>query len=340
MKKKSRFTGLPNDEALLLGRQIVLDMKAEISKVVFGPELESLTDIMIMALLADSHVVVRAPIGMAKTLACNAMAQTIGGVFNKRQFRPDMLASEISGSISYNQKTHKYETRHGPLVGANIFLADEINRATPKSQSALLEAMEERHVTVDKVYPLEPVFMVLATRNPVEHEGTYELPEAQLDRFFAQPTIEAISEDTEMRILTDPEYWRRSSHRLTKVQAVTSPAEILILHQAIFAGIHIEPRLSRYFVKLARATRTHPLVEVGSSPRGPVNLQKGAKVAAFLSGRKFAASVEDINEALFVNIMAHRLFLKPEARNNNSNKVSAADVARDVFQKTKYDHES
>lgn len=337
MKKKSRFAGMSDEETLKLGRQIVTAISTEISKVVYGPEMKSLTDIMIMALLADSHVVVRAPVGMAKTLACNALAQTIGGTFNKRQFRPDMLASEISGSTTYNQKTHSYETRHGPLVGANVFLADEINRATPKSQSALLEAMEERYVTVDKnVFPLEPVFIVLATRNPIEHEGTYDLPEAQLDRFMAQPTIDGISEDTEMRVLTDIDYWRRSSHRLTKVQAVTSPEEILVLREAIFTGVHVEPRLSRYFVRLAEATRTHRHVEYGSSPRGPINLQKAATISAFLSGRNYATP-KDVTQALFVNVMAHRIFLKQSARYDTANPVSAAGVAREVFDAVKFE---
>ncbi|MFZ2202399.1 MAG: AAA family ATPase, partial [Microgenomates group bacterium] len=248
------------DPILERGQKVALAIEAEIHKVVFGPELHALADIMILAVFADSHIVVRAPVGLAKTLACTALAQTIGGVFNKRQFRPDMLPSELSGFPFYNQKTQEFEIQHGPLYRANVFLADEINRGTPKAQAALLEAMEERHLTVgSKVYKLEPVFLVLATRNPMEHEGTYQLPEAQLDRFFAQPVIRGISEDTGLKVLSDPDFWRSAGDRLQRVQPVTTPDEIVAIRQAIFTRIHVEPRMDRYIWRLVEATWKHEL---------------------------------------------------------------------------------
>ena len=237
---------MPKD-VLTQGRIIASAMETEVKKVVYGPQLHALTDILILAVFADSHLVVRAPVGLAKTLACTALAQTIGGVFTKRQFRPDMLPSELSGFEIFNQQPQEFEVRHGPLFGANVFLADEINRGTPKAQAALLEAMEERHLTVGKyVYPLEQVFLVLATRNPMEHEGTYNLPEAQLDRFLAQPVIRTINEDTGMQVLSDPDFWRSASARLQRVERVTTPEEIVAVREAIFTKIHVEERPQFY----------------------------------------------------------------------------------------------
>lgn len=323
-------------QILKRGQAVALTIEAEIRKVVYGPELHALTDILILAVFADSHVVVRAPVGLAKTLACAALAQTIGGVFTKRQFRPDMLPSELSGFEIFNQKTQAFEIRHGPLYGANVFLADEINRGTPKAQAALLEAMEERHLTVgNNVYKLEPVFLVLATRNPMEHEGTYQLPEAQLDRFFAQPIIRGISEDTGMEVLSDPDFWRGASNRLQRVLPATTPDEIISIREAIFTSIHVEPRLDRYIWRLIEATGKHELVAFGSSPRGAINLKKAAMVAAFRAGREFATP-EDVAR-FAVDVLAHRIFLKPEARFDLQLAKSPAAVVREVLNVVKPD---
>ena len=323
-------------DILTQGRIITSAMETEVKKVVYGPELHALTDILILAVFADSHLVVRAPVGLAKTLACTALAQTIGGVFTKRQFRPDMLPSELSGFEIFNQQTQEFEVRHGPLFGANVFLADEINRGTPKAQAALLEAMEERHLTVGKyVYPLEQVFLVLATRNPMEHEGTYNLPEAQLDRFLAQPVIRTINEDTGMQVLSDPDFWRSASARLQRVERVTTPEEIVAVREAIFTKIHVEERLDRYIWHLVEATWKHNLVAYGSSPRGAINLKKAAMVAAFRAGREFA-SPEDVGRYA-IDILAHRIFLKPEVRFDPQVAKSPASVVREVLDVVKYD---
>ncbi len=336
MQNESRFSNLNNQGVLALGRQVAAAIQTEVKKVVYGPELSALTDILILAVFADSHLVVRAPVGLAKTLACTALAQALGGVFNKRQFRPDMLPSELSGFEIYNQQTLQFEVRHGPLFGANIFLADEINRGTPKAQAALLEAMEERHLTVgNNVYKLEPVFLVLATRNPMEHEGTYQLPEAQLDRFLAQPVINNITEETGLEVLSDTDFWRPAGDRLQRVKTVTTPEEIVAIREAIFTGIHVEPRLDRYIWRLREATWNHNLVAYGSSPRGAINLKKAAMVAAFRAGREFAAP-EDVAKYA-IDVLAHRIFLKPEVRYDPQLAKSPAQVVREVLDAVKPD---
>lgn len=322
-------------EALARGHEVVRDIEAEVAKVVFGEEMKVLVDFLILSVFADGHVVVRAPVGLGKTLACTAIAQAIGGVFRKRQFRPDMLPSELSGFKVYNQKTHGFEVEHGPLYGTNIFLADEINRGTPKVQSALLEAMEERHLTVgSEVYDLPEVFLVLATRNPIEHEGTYQLPEAQLDRFFGQPIIRNIAAPTGLAILADPDFWRSAHARLNRVSAVTTPAEIVAIREAIYGNVHVGPELDQYIWSLRDATWTHEMVDYGASPRGAINLKKAAMVAAFREGRDYAIP-EDV-QRYAIDILAHRVFFKPEYRDDATRDTSPADIVREIMNNVRY----
>src|SRR3990172_9477462 len=217
---------MSSKEILDRGHEIASAVENEIAKVVFGGEIKPLVDVLITALFAGEHVLTRAPIGLAKTLTCSAMARSIGGVFHKIQFLPDMLPSDIVGFELYNPKTQEWEVHLGPLAGANIVLADEINRTTPKAQAALLGPMESRYLTIrSKSYPMEPLFMVLATRNPMEYEGVYDLPEAQLDRFFAQPVVKEMSEPTGMLMAADEDYWHRTEERLEKVKVVATPQE-------------------------------------------------------------------------------------------------------------------
>jgi len=332
----NRFSGLSSKEILDGGRDIALAIEKEIAKVVFGKELQVLVDILILGVFADGHVVTRAPVGLAKTLACNALAQALGGVARKRQFRPDMLPSELSGFEVYNQRTQKFEVRHGPLHKTNIFLADEINRGTPKAQAALLEAMEERYLTIgSEVYPLEPVFLVLATRNPMEHEGTYTLPEAQLDRFFAQPVVRNLSEETGVAVLSDPDFWRSANDRLKRVVPVTNPQEIYTLREAVLSSVFVEERLDRYIWRLTSATWNHGMVAYGSSPRGAINLKKAAMVVAFRDGRDFATP-EDV-QRYAIDILAHRIFMKDEFRHDPNRSTSPADIIREVLNSVKHD---
>ncbi|MEX0587377.1 MAG: AAA family ATPase [Patescibacteria group bacterium] len=332
----SRQRPLSRQEVLARGHEVSRAIESEVSKVVFGEEMKVLVDFLILSVFADGHVVVRAPVGLGKTLACTAVAQAIGGTFHKRQFRPDMLPSELSGIEVYNQKTHKFEVKHGPLYGTHIFLADEINRGTPKAQSALLEAMEEKELTIgSQVYPLPPVFLVLATRNPIEHEGTYDLPEAQLDRFFGQPVIKNISVPTGLAVLNDPDFWRASRARLGRIQAVTEPGEIVAIREAIFAHVHVDDRLNRYIWALRDATWKHPMVAYGSSPRGAINLKKAAIVAAFRDGRDYATP-EDVQKYV-VDILAHRTFMKSEHRDDPGNETSPADIVREVLGNVRFE---
>lgn len=333
----SRFSGLTNTQILEEGRKIAANIEAEVSQVIYGPELRGLVKILILSLFADGHVLVRAPIGLGKTLTCAALARTIGGVTKKRQFTPDMLPSELTGFPFYNQKLQEFVIRHGPLHGTNVFLADEINRSTPKTQSALLSAMEEQHLTIDnQIHELELLFVVLATRNPMEHEGTFGLPEAQLDRFFAQRTIERVSKETILRILSDKDYWRSAANRLDRVKQVTTPEEILAIREAIFNTIHVEEKsgnINEYIEGLVAATWEHPLVKYGSSPRGAINLKKAATVVAFMEGDKFV--LPDYVRCYAVDILAHRIFMTAEARLDQEQ--SAAKIIEEVINAVKPD---
>ena len=324
-----------SQEALARGREIDLRIQTEIAKIVFGEEIKPLVDVLITALFAGEHVLTRAPIGLAKTLTCSAMARSIGGVFHKIQFLPDMLPSDIVGFELYNPKTQEFEVHLGPLAGANIVLADEINRTTPKAQAALLGPMESRYLTIrSKSYPMEPLFMVLATRNPMEYEGVYDLPEAQLDRFFAQPVIREMSEPTGMLMVGVKDYWRSAEDRLEKVAVVTNPQEIMAVHEAIFTSVHVEERLDRYIVRLVTATRGHKAVKYGSSPRGIRFLKMAATISAFRAGRDFAEP-EDVRRYA-VDVLAHRIFLKDESQ-VSKDRLSPADVIREILDEVKPD---
>lgn len=333
---ENKLVGLPPEEVLVQGRQLVEEMHREVAKVVFGPEMKGFIDFLILAVLADGHVVARANVGIGKTLGCTAIAQTIAGRFTKRQFRPDMLPSEISGFEIYNEEKRRFEIHHGPLYKTNIFLADEINRGTPKAQAALLEAMEERHLTIsDRVFPLEEIFLILATRNPIEHEGTYDLPEAQLDRFFGQPDIADPSEETGLLILGDQEYWKAARVRLERVNPVMTPADLMTLRRAIFESVNVEERIDRYVWRLREATWKHPAIAYGSSPRGPINLKKAGTILAYLEGSDYVTPKHVKEKA--VEIMAHRIFMKPEHQRTYGGKLRAADIIREILQNVHYD---
>lgn len=318
------------------GREIALAIETEIRKVIYGPELQPLINVLILAVFADGHVVVRASVGTAKTFTCHALARTIGGTFSKTLFTPDMLPAQITGFMKYNEKTQEFEVEHGPLFRANVFLADEINRATPEAQSAMLGPMGSRELTIGRnVYPLEKVFVVLATRNQIEHEGTYDLPEAQLDRFLAQPVVGDISVETTNAILSAPDFWRRQSARLERVQPVTTPDEIVAIREVIFTSIHVEDRLRDYISRLVVATKSHPAVKYGSSPRGAECLQIAAMIAAFRAGREYATP-EDVQQYA-VDILAHRVFIKPEIRLDPDKFKSGGQVVREVLNVVRYD---
>ncbi|MBC7287612.1 MAG: MoxR family ATPase [Armatimonadetes bacterium] len=261
----------------------------------------------IAALMAGGHVLFQDVAGLGKTMLARAIAVSIGGRFRRLQFTPDLLPSDVTGVTVYNQRTGQFEFRPGPVF-ANVLLADEINRASPRTQSALLEAMAEQQVTVDGVtYELPRPFFVLATQNPVETEGVYPLPESQLDRFMMRLRIGYPSAEAEREVV------RRQlvQHPIERLGPVTTPDEVLRAQHAV-AHCYVDDRIYNYAINIVRATRESPEVEVGASPRGSISLIKAAQALAVIQGRDYVTP-DDIKE-MAVPCLAHRLILTAEAR--------------------------
>jgi MoxR-like ATPase len=262
--------------------------------------------LVLLAMLADGHVLIEDFPGLAKTLIARSFAAVTGLGFARVQFTPDLMPSDITGSSIYDQRTGSFSFRPGPIF-THVLLGDEINRAPPKTQAALLEAMEERQVTSDDATrPLERPFLVIATQNPIEYEGTYPLPEAQLDRFVARVSVGYPSADDEWEVLE-----RRIARRAEEVElrAVVDRDELLALQRAV-EDVHVAEPVGRYVVAVAAATRASGRVQVGASPRGSLALMKLARARAALAGRDYV--VPDDVKALAVAALAHRLVLNPE----------------------------
>jgi MoxR-like ATPase len=262
--------------------------------------------LVLLGLLADGNVLIEDFPGLAKTLAARSFAQATSLGFARIQFTPDLMPSDITGSSIYNQREADFEFRPGPIF-ANLLLADEINRAPPKTQAALLEAMQERQVTIEgRTYPLERPFIVLATQNPIEYEGTYPLPEAQLDRFLMRISFGYPSPDDEWAML-EARAQRRTDD--VEIEAVIDGPALLELQRTVEA-IYVAEAIGRYMVDLVTSTRESTRVAVGASPRGTLALLKLSRARAALSGRDFVTP-EDV-KAVAVPALAHRLTLKPE----------------------------
>jgi MoxR-like ATPase len=276
----------------------------EVERAIVGkrPALE----LVLAALLADGHVLLEDYPGLAKTLVARSFAAVTGMRFSRIQFTPDLMPGDVTGSSIFNQRTAEFEFRPG-AVFTNVLLADEINRAPPKTQSALLEAMAERQVTTeDRTRALERPFLVLATENPIEYEGTYPLPEAQLDRFLIRARIGYPTPDAEWEILR--RRLERSGDELELRPVVDRDG--LLAMQAAVEQVHVSEAIGRYIVELVTATRSARGVEVGSSPRGSLALMKLARVRAALDGRAFV--VPDDVKQLAIPALAHRLTMRPE----------------------------
>lgn len=275
-----------------------------VDNVVVGKRDE--LSLVLAGILAGGHVLLEDLPGLGKTLAARSLAQALGLDFARAQFTPDLLPSDLTGSFVYQQSTSSFEFREGPIF-AGLLLADEINRTPPKTQSALLEAMQERQVTVEgQTFRLPAPFHVLATANPVEHEGTYPLPEAQLDRFLLRLSFGYLSADGEWDVLA-----RRISRRSedTTVTPVCTADELLAA-QAAVEEVHVSEPVGRYAVDVVRATRTHQHTLVGASPRGSLALVLVARAVALIAGRDFVTP-DDIKR-LAIPALAHRITLKPE----------------------------
>ena len=281
---------------------------ANVDRVIIGKSHE--TRLALVTLLCRGHLLIEDVPGVGKTMLARALARSTGCSFQRIQFTPDLLPSDVTGVSVYNQGTRDFEFRPGPIA-AQIVLTDEINRATPKTQSSLLEAMEERQVTVDGVtHPLPSPFMVMATQNPIEYEGTFPLPEAQLDRFLMRVRLGYPSPTDEVLIMDA----QQTLHPIESLDPVTNAAEVIELQQAI-REIYIDPLIKQYIVTLVNATRQHESVYLGASPRGSLALMRTVQAFALLEGRDFVQP-DDV-KLLAEPTLAHRVIVSPGARVRN-----------------------
>jgi MoxR-like ATPase len=283
-------------------------IRTEVAKALIGQS--AIIDQVLIALLAGGHVLIEGVPGLGKTLLVRALAKTFDGRFARIQFTPDLMPADVTGHTLYDQATREFTTRKGPVF-TNLLLADEINRAPAKTQAALLEVMQEGQVTIEgTAHPLEPPFMVLATQNPIEQEGTYALPEAQLDRFLLKiridfPTLE--DEHTMVRQVTTNQVGDRLN--VADVKTLIRPSAVLGL-QRYLASMTVDPRASDYAVRITRATRMWPGIAAGASPRGGISLVRAARAQALISGRDFVTP-DDV-KAVALPALRHRVTLAPE----------------------------
>ncbi len=290
-----------------------------VEQVIMGKH--DVVELTLLALLCQGHILIEDVPGTGKTILARAVARSIGCTFRRIQFTPDMLPSDVTGVSVFNQKTSEFEFRPGPVF-AQIVLSDEINRATPKTQSALLEAMDERQVTVDgTTYPMDLPFLVLATQNPIEYEGTFPLPEAQLDRFMLRINMGYPDKQSEIAILGAQQY----AHPITALEQVISQEELLRAQEAV-KQVYADDSIKEYIVNLTTATRNHPDVYLGVSPRGSLALYRTSQALAALRQRDYI--IPDDVKYLSQPTMAHRLIISPAARIKN---VDPKEVIEEIL---------
>ncbi|PIE87071.1 MAG: ATPase [Bacteroidetes bacterium] len=317
-------------EKIKVEAQVIEMLRKEVKKVIVGQSY--MMDRLLIALLADGHVLLEGVPGLAKTLAIKTLSDAINVEFSRIQFTPDLLPADVTGTLIYNQKSESFTVKKGPIF-ANFILADEINRAPAKVQSALLEAMQERQITIgDTTYPLPKPFLVLATQNPIEQEGTYPLPEAQVDRFMLKVSLGYPTKEDEKMIV-------RSNVRetgLAKAEQVIS-ADDIHRCRALVKQVYLDEKIEQYIVDLVFATREpaqaglahlEPMISVGCSPRASINLALAAKAYAFLNGRGFV--IPGDVRAIAPDVMQHRLGLTYEAEAEN---LDAAQIISKIINK-------
>lgn len=302
-------------------------IKSEMGKVIVGQP--QMIDRLLVGILSSGHILLEGVPGLAKTLAISTLAKVIDTGFKRIQFTPDLLPADLIGTMIYNQKTQEFVPKKGPVF-TNLILADEINRAPAKVQSALLEAMQERQVTIgDQTYKLEEPFLVMATQNPIEQEGTYPLPEAQVDRFMLKLKIGYPTKEEELQILS-----RMSTGHVPEVSAVVD-AKRIIEAREIVNEIYVDPKVEEYIVNIVCASRTPqeygleeiaPLLEYGASPRATISLIRGARAHAFIKGRGFVTP-EDI-KSIGMDILRHRVIATYEAEAEN---ITSEDIIKKIF---------
>jgi MoxR-like ATPase len=303
--------------------QAVVSIRSEIKKIIVGQD--EMVKLIIAALLADGHVLIEGVPGVAKTLTAKLVARSVDAGFSRVQFTPDLMPSDVLGTPVFNPREATFEFKKGPVF-SNIVLVDEINRAPAKTQSALLEIMEERQASVDgKTYPMASPFMVLATQNPVEQEGTYRLPEAQLDRFLFKIVVPYPSEAEELSILTQFHHMGNTSIQ-DLVHPVLGAQQINQLKQQIKTLV-IEEKLLQFIAKLIHQTRNHKSIYLGASPRASLAVMNASKAIAAMNGRDFVTP-EDIREVL-IPVLRHRIILAPDKEMEG---VTEAEVIKQIVQ--------
>ncbi len=292
---------------------------SNIEQVIVGKR--EAVELAVVGLLSQGHLLIEDVPGVGKTMLARSLARSLGCSFSRIQFTPDMLPSDVTGVSIFNQVSRQFEFRPGPIT-AQIVLADEINRATPKTQSALLEAMEEQQISVDGVtHPLPQPFMVLATQNPIEHEGTFPLPEAQLDRFLLRLRLGYSRMEDEINILER----QQLKHPLQTLEQVVGAEELLQAQEAV-RTVYVSPALKRYIVEITNQTRKHPSVYLGASPRGSLTLHRAGQARAAMSGRDYV--LPDDVKALALSALAHRVILGPGAR---LKEVTAEAIVQEIL---------
>ena len=304
-------------------QQAVEKLRTELAKVIVGQQ--DFIELLIVSLLSNGHVLIEGVPGIAKTVTAKLFAKTLDTGFNRIQFTPDLMPSDVLGTSVLNMKTSDFEFKKGPIF-SNMVLIDEINRAPAKTQAALFEVMEERQVTIDGVrYPMEPPFMVLATQNPVEQEGTYALPEAQLDRFLFKIKVDYPNLEEEINILKT-HHERKATKPLALIDAVLTPEKLLEFKNKTQEVI-IEEKILGYIAEIVTKTRTHPHLYLGGSPRASIAVMNASKAFAAINGRDFVTP-EDIKKSLFP-VLRHRIILSPEREMEG---MSTEDVIEMILQ--------
>jgi MoxR-like ATPase len=309
-------------QQVVMAQTVAERIAQSVGQVIIGKRNE--VRLAVLGLLCKGHILIEDIPGVGKTMLARSLARVIGCNFSRIQFTPDMLPSDVTGVSLFNQKTREFEFRAGPIM-AQIVLADEINRATPKTQAALLEAMEEKQVTVDGVtYAMDNPFMILATQNPIEYEGTFPLPEAQLDRFMIRIQLGYPSPAEELTVLSAQQY----DHPINNIQQVVSVQELLAAQQAI-REVYVAEEVKRYIIDLVNASRQHPDVYLGSSPRGSLALFRTSQARAAMAGRDYV--IPDDVKALAEVTLAHRVIVGPAARIKD---ISSRTIIQDVLSTT------
>jgi MoxR-like ATPase len=301
------------DVAAVAGRVL-----ANMEKVILGKRPQ--ITLALVAYLSEGHILLEDVPGVAKTMLARALARSVGCTFKRIQCTPDLLPTDVTGVSVFNQKTAEFEFRPGPVF-AQTLLADEINRATPRTQSALLEAMAERRVSADgQTYTLKPPFLVIATQNPVDHEGTFPLPEAQLDRFLIRLSLGYPSIEEESKMLLRLQH----GHPIEELSPVVTAQEWLACQEAV-REVHVDDKVRRYLLEIVQATREHEEVSLGGSPRASIALFRTAQAFAAVNGRPFV--LPDDVKRMVMPVLGHRLILRPESR---LRKLTVASVLQEV----------